>query len=96
MRVEREEDRSVEANFSQARRDIGTPGRGEQMEDKVGIEDRPSRASDLRISSPELNPSTKRDLEDEDDTKGVLAHTARGTPQLRSSVMSINTARPAR
>ena len=55
---------------SPVRHDIGTPGRSDQMEDEVGIEDGPTRASDLRCSTPEGNPAMKRDVEDEDDTVG--------------------------
>ena len=48
--IERGMDRSV-AN-SPARYDSGTPGCNIEMEDKVGIEDWPVRASDLRFPSP--------------------------------------------
>ena len=55
---------------SPARYDIGTPGRSSEMEDEVGIEDGPARASALRFFTLERNPATQRDVEDEDDTMG--------------------------
>ena len=58
-------DRSVAETL--ARYDTGTPGRGSEMEDEVGIEDRPVRPTDRRFTTPERNPATKRDVEDEDD-----------------------------
>ena len=67
-KTEREMDRSVAE--SPARYDIGTPGRGSGMEDEVGIEDGPVRPTDQRFTTPEQNPATKRDVEDEDDTMG--------------------------
>ena len=67
--MERGKDRSV-AHCSPVRHDIGTPGRSDQMEDEVGIEDGPARASDLRLFTPERNTATNRGVEDEDDTMG--------------------------
>ena len=66
--IEREVNRSV-AN-SPARYDFGTPSRSSEMEDEVGIEDGPARASDLRLFTPGRNPDTKSNVEDEDDTMG--------------------------
>ena len=66
--IERKMDRSVAD--SPAKYDIGTPGRNIEMEDEAGIEDGPARSSDRRFSTPERNPATKRDAEDEDDTMG--------------------------
>ena len=67
-KTEREMDRSVAE--SPARYDIGTPGRGSEMEDEVGIEDGPVRPTGRRFTTPLRNPATKREVEDEDDTMG--------------------------
>ena len=69
-RIEREEDRSAMQSSPIRRYRIGTQGRSDPMEDEVGIEDGPARASGLRFPAPERNPGTKRDVEDEEDTVG--------------------------